>query len=132
MKYFENGSNYMRMMQHEIKYNLVSSIKDSVQQISTAMYSILEDCNHLDSEESEIVTLKPVKEIEPLATNTEEPVAKLQTRPVFIEEPVRVQPRHFIEEIATKVQVRLFNSSNIKNKHRLDKTNFCIYIGYLD
>lgn len=97
----------MRMMQHEIKYNLISSIKDSVQQISTAMSSILEDCSHLDLDDSDVAALKPVKEIEPLATNTEEPVAKLQTR-VFTEEPVRVQSRQtFLEEIATKVQVRL-------------------------
>lgn len=114
MKYFENGSNYMRMMQHEIKYNLMSSIKDSVQQISTAMYSILEDCSHLDSKVSDAADLKPVEEIEPLATNAEEPVAKLQTRPVFTEEPVRVQTRQtFLEEISTKGQVRLkFGSCN--------------------
>lgn len=110
----------MRMMQHEIKYNLISSIKDSVQQISTAMYSILEDCSHLDSEVSDVADLKPVKEIEPLATNAEEPVAKLQTRPVLTEEPVRVQTRQtFLEEISTKVQVRLMFASCIKDSHQL-------------
>lgn len=108
MKYFENGSNYMRMMQHEIKYNLISSIKDSVEQISTAMYSILEDCNNLDSEDSDIAALKPVQEIiEPLGTNTEESIAALQTRPVLTEELVGVQARQtFLEEILTKAQVR--------------------------
>lgn len=94
------------MMKQEIKCNLISSIKDSVRQIYTAVYSILEDCSHLDSDDADIASSRHLEEIEPL-TNTEEPVAKPQTQAVFTEDnrvPVRST---ILQAISTKMQVRL-------------------------